>query len=151
MINAAAVQRTRRWLAEARAGGARILTGGGVRGNIVEPTVVVGAKATDKIVAEEVFAPVVVISPYKKLDQALKQVNRSRFGLQAGIFTRSQAAVDKAYRTLEVGGLVVNHVPTVRFDAQPYGGIKRSGFGREGPRYAVEEMTEYKTLLLPGR
>jgi acyl-CoA reductase-like NAD-dependent aldehyde dehydrogenase len=147
MIDAASVKRTQSWLAEATAGGARVLTGGTARGNFLEPTVVVGAKPTDKIVSEEVFAPVVVITPYKTLDGALAQVNASRFGLQAGIFSKDRTAINQAYRTLQVGGLVVNNVPTVRADAQPYGGVKRSGFGREGPRYAIEEMTEYKTLL----
>ena len=151
MIDSASVKRTQRWIAEAVAGGARVLAGGRAKGNFMEPTVVVGAKPTDKIVSEEVFGPVVVISSYKKLDSALKSVNKSRFGLQAGIFTRDQAVVDRAYNKLDVGGLVVNHVPTVRFDSQPYGGNKRSGYGREGPRYAISEMTEYKTLLLPGQ
>lgn len=150
MIDRAAVARTQAWLKEATAGGAKVLAGGKARGNFMEPTVVVGARPTDRIVKDEAFAPVVVISKYKTLDSALKQVNNSRFGLQAGIFTRSQSVIDKAFRTLEVGGLVVNHVPTVRFDSQPYGGIKRSGSGREGPRYAVEEMTEPKALLMPG-
>jgi len=150
MINRAAVERAQGWVKEAVAGGAKVLTGGGARGSYMEPTVVVGARANHKIVREEAFAPVVVISKYKKLDSALKQVNDSRFGLQAGIFTKSQKVVDRAFGKLDVGGLVVNHVPTIRFDAQPYGGIKRSGFGREGPKYAVEDMTELKTMLLPG-
>ena len=150
MISTGAVKRTRSWLAEAVAGGAKVLTGGTSRGSCMEPTVVVGARPGDKINREEVFGPVVSIARYRKLGDALKQVNNSRFGLQAGIFTRSQAVVDRAYKTLDVGGLVVNHTPTVRFDAQPYGGNKRSGFGREGPRYAIQEMTELKTLLMPG-
>jgi acyl-CoA reductase-like NAD-dependent aldehyde dehydrogenase len=150
MIDRRSVERTQSWLREAQKHGARVLTGGKARGNFMEPTVVVNAKPGDKIVREEAFAPLVVVSKYSRLGDALKQVNDSRFGLQAGIFTKSQAVVEQAYRTLEVGGLVVNHVPTVRFDAQPYGGIKRSGFGREGPRYALEEMTEYKTMLMPG-
>ncbi len=150
MIDNAAAKRTQAWVAEAKAGGARVLTGGKVRGNFMQPTVVVGAKPSDKIVKEEVFGPVVVISRYNKLDSALKQVNGSRFGLQAGIFTKSQATVKRAYKALDVGGLVVNHVPTIRFDSQPYGGNKSSGFGREGPKYAVQEMTEYKALLMPG-
>jgi len=149
LIDGKAVQRTSSWLADAVKGGARVLTGGKAKGNYFQPTVVVGAKPTDKIVSEEVFAPVVVVAPYKKLDDALASVNASRFGLQAGLFTRDQAAIEKAYRTLEVGGLVVGNVPTVRLDAQPYGGVKRSGFGREGPRYAIEEMTEYKAMVLP--
>ncbi len=151
MIDGAAAKRTQAWVAEARAGGAKVLTGGKiVGGNFMQPTVVVGAKATDKIVSEEVFGPVVVISRYKKLGSALKQVNGSRFGLQAGIFTKSQATVNRAYKALDVGGLVVNHVPTIRFDSQPYGGNKSSGYGREGPKYTVQEMTEYKALLMPG-
>ena len=151
MIDGGATRRLQSWVAEAKAGGARVLTGGKVRGNFMEPTVVVGAKASDKIVKEEAFGPVVTISKFSKLGSALKQVNSSRFGLQAGIFTNSQAAIDQAYRTLDVGGLVVNHAPTVRFDSQPYGGNKRSGFGREGPKFAIQEMTEYKTLLMPGQ
>jgi len=150
MINKGAVNRAQAWVKDAVAGGAKVLTGGGARGNYMEPTVVVGARANANIVKEEAFAPVVVISKYKKLDSALKQVNDSRFGLQAGIFTKSQKVAEKAFNKLEVGGLVVNHVPTIRFDSQPYGGIKRSGFGREGPKYAIEDMTELKTMLLPG-
>ncbi len=149
LIDGKAVQRTASWLAEAVKGGARVLTGGKARGNTFEPTIVVGAKPSDKIVSEEVFAPVVVVAPYRRLEHALAQVNASRFGLQAGIFTKDQAAIETAYRSLEVGGLVVGNVPTVRVDSQPYGGVKRSGFGREGPRYAIEEMTEYKTMVLP--
>jgi acyl-CoA reductase-like NAD-dependent aldehyde dehydrogenase len=149
LIDGKAVQRTAGWIAEAVKGGARVLTGGKAKGNYFEPTIVVGARPTDKIVSEEVFAPVVVVSPYKTLKNALAEVNASRFGLQAGIFTRDPAAIETAYRSLEVGGLVVGNVPTVRVDSQPYGGVKRSGFGREGPRYAIEEMTEYKTMVLP--
>jgi acyl-CoA reductase-like NAD-dependent aldehyde dehydrogenase len=148
MIDGAAAKRAQGWLAEATAGGARILAGGKTRGNFLEPTVVVDAKPGDKIVSEEVFAPIVVISPYKTLQGALAEVNASRFGLQAGIFTRDQKAVQQAFRTLQVGGLVVNNVPTVRVDGQPYGGVKRSGFGREGPRYAIEEMTDLKSLVV---
>jgi acyl-CoA reductase-like NAD-dependent aldehyde dehydrogenase len=149
LIDRAAVERTKRWIDEAVAGGARVLTGGKVTGNYLQPTVVVGARPGDKIVSEEVFGPVVVISRYSALDRALSEVNSSRFGLQAGVFSRDPAVIQQAYRALEVGGVVANHVPTIRFDAQPYGGVKRSGFGREGPRYAIEEMTEYKALVMP--
>lgn len=148
MIDAQAAQRLHGWVQEAVAGGAKVLAGGKLRGSWLEPTVIVGAKPTDKIMSEEAFGPVVVIQSYKQLDSALKTVNASRFGLQAGIFSKSQRVIDKAYRMLQVGGLVVNNVPTVRVDQQPYGGIKRSGWGREGPRYAIEEMTELKSMLV---
>jgi len=99
-----------------------------------------------KVCAEEVFAPVVTVEAFADFSEALARVNNSRFGLQAGLFSDSMSHVMEAYEELEVGGVIVNDVPTYRIDHMPYGGVKDSGFGREGVRYAIEEMTELKLL-----
>ncbi len=141
-------KRVESWIEEARANGARILTGGARRGSIVTPTVLTGTHAAMKVNCDEVFGPVVTMEPYDDLDEAFARLNDSRFGLQAGIFTRDLAAAFKAYETIDVGGVVVNDVPTFRADHMPYGGTKDSGLGREGAKYAIEEMTERKVLVL---
>ncbi len=141
-------KRVEAWIEEARRDGARILTGGQRDGALVSPTVLSGTKAPMKVNCEEVFGPVVTVEPYDSLDQAFARVNDSRYGLQAGIFTRDLPAAFKAFELLEVGGVVVNDVPTFRADHMPYGGTKDSGLGREGARYAIEEMTERKVLVL---
>ncbi len=101
-----------------------------------------------KVVCREVFAPVVTIIPYSDLDDAFAQANDSEYGLQAGIFTRDLNVAMKAARVLEYGGVVINDVSTYRNDVMPYGGIKNSGLGKEGPRYAVEEMTEERMVVI---
>ena len=103
-----------------------------------------------RVFCQEVFAPVVALTRVGSVREGINRLNDSEYGLQAGIFTRDLEAVLAAYRDVEVGGLMVNEVPTFRFDAMPYGGSKASGTGREGPRYAIEEMTEPRLLLLPG-
>jgi glyceraldehyde-3-phosphate dehydrogenase (NADP+) len=148
MIDEDAPKRTEEWVKGAVEEGARVLTGGKRRGNFFEPTVLTGTKPEMKVCGEEVFAPVVTLEPYDTFEDALKEVNRSRFGLQAGLFTRDLNRVFQAYEELEVGGLIVNDIPTYRVDNMPYGGVKMSGFGREGIRYAIEEMTEPKLLAL---
>jgi len=97
---------------------------------------------------EEIFGPVVTLAPYDSFDEALVRINDSRFGLQAGVFTRDIGNVFRAFEQIEVGGLMINEVPTFRVDTMPYGGSKESGIGREGPRYAIEEMTEPRLLML---
>jgi acyl-CoA reductase-like NAD-dependent aldehyde dehydrogenase len=101
-----------------------------------------------KINCLEIFAPVVTVTPYETFDDAIRAVNDSHYGLQAGIFTRDLPSVFRAYRDLDVGGLIVNDVPTWRMDHMPYGGVKDSGTGREGVRFAIEEMTEPKLMVL---
>lgn len=148
MIDAEAPKRTEKWVKEAVKHGARVLTGGKRKGNFFEPTVLTGTKPGMKVCGEEVFAPVVTLEPFDEFGDALKEVNRSRFGLQAGVFTSDLKGVFRAFEELEVGGVIVNDVPTYRVDNMPYGGVKMSGFGREGIRWAIEEMTEPRLLAL---
>src|SRR6266478_3865080 len=136
------------WIQEAVRGGARILCGGQRRGPLLEPTVLTGTRPEMKVNCQEIFAPVVTIEPYDDFDQALRQINNSPYGLQAGLFTRDAKLIFNAYEELEVGGLVAGDVPSFRIDHMPYGGIKDSGLGREGLRYAIEEMTEPKLLVM---
>jgi glyceraldehyde-3-phosphate dehydrogenase (NADP+) len=150
VISSGARERILSWIDEARAQGATVLCGGGARGNIVEPTVLANVPPNTKIFCSEVFGPVVTIHPFGSIEEAVSGVNNSEFGLQAGIFSNDYSNILYAYRNLEVGAVVVNDNPTFRVDNMPYGGIKSSGFGREGVRYAMEEMTEPKMLALGG-
>ena len=136
------------WVQEAVRGGARLLCGGHRKGSMLEPTVLTGTKPTMKVNCQEIFAPVVTVEPYADFEGALRQVNHSPFGLQAGLFTRDAKLIFQAYEELEVGGLIAGDVPTFRIDQMPYGGVKDSGLGREGLRYAIEEMTEPKLLVM---
>ena len=136
------------WIQEAVRGGARLLCGGQRKGPMLEPTVLTGTRPEMKVNCQEIFAPVVTVEPYDDFNQALKQVNNSPYGLQAGLFTRDAKLIFNAYEELEVGGLVAGDVPAFRIDHMPYGGIKDSGLGREGLRYAIEEMTEPKLLVM---
>jgi glyceraldehyde-3-phosphate dehydrogenase (NADP+) len=148
MISEKEAQRVEEWVAEARKQGARVLLGGERRGAVVPPVVLGEVKKEMKVSCLEVFAPLVTVSPYEEFDEALKVVNDSDYGLQAGLFTRDASLIFKAYEALEVGGVVVGDVPTFRIDPMPYGGVKDSGLGREGARYALEEMTERKLLVM---
>lgn len=148
MITLGDAERVERWIEEAVTGGARILAGGGRQGAVVEPTVLTATTPAMKVNCLEVFAPVVTLEPYNEFEQALARVNDSPFGLQAGVFTRDARAIFQAYHKLEVGGVIVGDVPTFRIDHMPYGGVKDSGMGREGLRYAIEEMTERKLLVM---
>jgi len=136
------------WVDEAVAQGARLLCGGTVDGSVMSATVLTATSAAMKVECEEVFAPIVTLAPYDDFEDALRRVNESRFGLQAGLFTRDLAAITRAFETLEVGALIVNDVPTWRADRMPYGGVKGSGIGREGPAYAMEEFTEPRLLVM---
>jgi acyl-CoA reductase-like NAD-dependent aldehyde dehydrogenase len=149
MIDEDEAARVDGWVAEAVAAGARVLTGGRrLGGAMYAPTVMADVPSDAKLCAEEVFAPLVGLWRFSKLENAIADVNRSRFGLQAGIFTRDLPGALLAYDTLEAGGVIVNDVPTWRIDHMPYGGVKESGLGREGPRYTIEEMTEPKLLVI---
>ncbi|MFY9673012.1 MAG: aldehyde dehydrogenase family protein [Terriglobales bacterium] len=136
------------WVQEAVRGGARLLCGGHRKGSIFEPTVLTGTKPNMKVNCQEIFAPVVTVEPYTDFASALKQVNSSPYGLQAGLFTRDAKLIFDAYNELEVGGLIAGDVPTFRIDHMPYGGIKDSGLGREGLRDSIQEMTEPKLLVM---
>jgi acyl-CoA reductase-like NAD-dependent aldehyde dehydrogenase len=136
------------WIQEAVRGGARVLCGGHRKGSMMEPTVLTGTKPDMRVNCQEVFAPVVTVEPYTDFEAALRQINNSPYGLQAGIFTRDAKLMFQAFDELEVGGLMAGDVPSFRVDHMPYGGIKDSGLGREGLRYAIEEMTEPKLLVM---
>jgi glyceraldehyde-3-phosphate dehydrogenase (NADP+) len=148
LIRPADAHRVQSWLAEATTAGAQIVAGGGRDGSVVEPTVLTHTHPKMKVNCQEVFAPVITVSPYDDFESALAEINDSPFGLQAGVFTRDVNAIFSAYRKLEVGGVIAGDVPTFRVDHMPYGGTKDSGLGREGVRYAIEEMTEPKLLVL---
>lgn len=148
LINSAATDRVRDWIGQAVAAGASVLAGGSVVDGVITPTVLAdvpdGAAAWD----EEIFAPVVAVRVVPDLDAAFEVVNHSRYGLHASVFTRSLATAFRAVDTLEVGGVVVNEVPGFRADTMPYGGVKDSGIGREGPRFAVEELTVTRMAII---
>ena len=148
MISEDAARRAARWIEEAIAGGAKVHTGGGRQGSVLEPTVLTDARADMKVSCQEIFAPVVIVEPYDEFAEAIRRVNDSPFGLQAGVFTRDGKLLFSAFEDLEVGGVVAGDVSTFRIDHMPYGGVKDSGMGREGLRYAIEEMTEPRILIL---
>jgi acyl-CoA reductase-like NAD-dependent aldehyde dehydrogenase len=148
MINEATARRTAEWVEEATAAGARLLCGGGRRGALMEPTVLTNTRPEMRVNRLEVFAPVVTVEPYDDFAEAVKRVNDTDFGLQAGVFTRDAKLLFDAYKELQVGGVIAGDVPTFRVDSMPYGGVRDSGLGREGLRYAIEEMTERKILVV---
>jgi len=141
-------KRVEGWIHEAAGRGARILSGGKRNGSFVEATLLEGVADDQAISCSEAFGPVAIIEPFSDFAAACKRVNDSAYGLQAGVFTRDIHKSMFALRSLEVGAVVINDVPSVRVDAMPYGGVKDSGLGREGVRYAMEDMTERRLLLL---
>lgn len=146
MIDVAAASTIEEWIAEAVRGGATVLCGGVRSGALLQPTVLAGVRPGMKVECQEVFAPLATLEPFDTFSRALERVNASAYGLQAGVFTNDLRHVLEAYRALQVGGVIINDYPTYRIDHMPYGGVKDSGFGREGVRYAMEEMTELKLL-----
>ncbi len=140
--------RATEWVQEAVQDGATLLCGGKRHGSILEPTVLTGTRPDMKVNCQEIFAPVVTIEPYDDFAAALKRINESPYGLQAGVFTRDANRIFQAYEELEVGGVIAGDVPSFRIDHMPYGGVKDSGLGREGLRYAIEDMTEPKLLVM---
>ncbi len=151
VIDAASADRIEEWLDEARAGGATVLTGGEREGSVWQPTVLANLREEMRVSCEEVFAPLVVVTEFSDIGSAIDAAGRSEFGLQAGLFTHDMRVVDAAFDRIEVGGLMVNDVSTFRIDHMPYGGVKSSGLGREGLRYAIEEMTELKLMTFNAR
>ena len=148
MINLDAADQTEAWINEAVDNGATIACGGNRDGAMFEPTVLENVKPEMRISWLEAFAPVAVVYKYRDFEDALREVNHSIYGLQAGVFTNNIKKTFRAYEELDVGGVIVNDIPTFRIDHMPYGGIKESGFGREGLKYAIEEMTELKLLAV---
>jgi acyl-CoA reductase-like NAD-dependent aldehyde dehydrogenase len=151
MITEAAAVQAEDWVREAVDAGARLLCGGSREAAVLQPTVLSGVRKDLPVSCCEVFAPVMILEGFLDFHDAVEQVNDSDFGLQAGVFTNDLRKVLQAYRDLDVGGVIINDVPTYRIDHMPYGGVKHSGFGREGIRYAMEEMTELKLLAVNPR
>jgi acyl-CoA reductase-like NAD-dependent aldehyde dehydrogenase len=147
MIREQEALRVEQWVQEAVKGGGRLVTGGVRRGAIYTPTIVADVRPEMRISCEELFGPVVAFTPFHDVDEALALANDSRFGLAAGVFTESLDTAMKFARELETGNIHINWGPQWRADLMPYGGLKNSGFGKEGPRYAVEEMTELKMVV----
>jgi glyceraldehyde-3-phosphate dehydrogenase (NADP+) len=151
LIDPTAAERVEHWVKEATAAGARVLAGGARRGNLWEPTVLDNLTPDLQVSCQEVFAPVVGLFRYTNAAEAISAADASDFGLQAGIFTHDERIISAAIDSIDVGGLMVNDVSTFRIDHMPYGGVKLSGFGREGVRYAIEEMTEMKLVTFNRR
>ena len=148
MVDANAASRTQRWVDEALALGGKALLGGKADGTFFPPTILTDVPDTAAVCSNEAFAPLVVAFPYRDIDDAIRGVNDSFFGLQTGVFTNDLDHAWQAFHQLEVGGVIVNDVPTYRIDHMPYGGVKDSGLGREGLRWSIEDMTEVRIMVL---
>ncbi len=148
LINEDSANRAKMWIEDAKKEGARVVAGGKVEGNIVYPTVMADVRDDMNIVCQEVFAPIVSLIKVKNFEEALYKMNSSPYGLQFSIFTNNLQLAKKAINEFECGGVVINDIPTVRFDIQPYGGTKLSGIGKEGAKYAIEEFTEIKSVVI---
>jgi acyl-CoA reductase-like NAD-dependent aldehyde dehydrogenase len=148
MVDAAAADRTQRWVDEAVQLGGTVLAGGHADGAFFEPTVLANVPTTAQVCSNEAFAPLVVVFGFSEFEDAIRQVNDSFYGLQTGVFTNDLAHAWQAFSELEVGGVIVNDIPTYRIDHMPYGGVKDSGLGREGLRWSIEDMTELKIMVL---
>ena len=148
MIDAKAAGRTQQWIDAAVTDGARVLTGGKADGRFFTPTVIENAPPDSFVCSREAFAPLVTLFPVKSFREAIRRVNDSEYGLQAGVFTNRLEHALAAFEALEVGGVIINDVPTYRIDHMPYGGVKSSGLGREGIRYTIEDMTEPRLMVL---
>jgi acyl-CoA reductase-like NAD-dependent aldehyde dehydrogenase len=150
LIRLSDAERVEAWIKEAVAGGAKLVAGGERRGSMITPAILTGTKPGMMVRDEEVLGPVVAVEPYDDFEQALAEVNHSKYGLQAGLLTRDAGRILTAYRELEVGSLIVGDTPSWRLDPMPFGGVKDSGLGREGIRFAIEEMTEPRMLVMAG-
>jgi glyceraldehyde-3-phosphate dehydrogenase (NADP+) len=147
VIDDAAAGRVERWTHEAMAGGAKALTAIARRANVIAPIVLTNTQPRMAVSCEEVFGPVVTLAPYRGFDEALAAVNDSHYGLQAGVFTNDLRRAFESIDRLDVGGVIINDYPTFRLDHTPYGGMKDSGLGREGVKYAMDAMTQVKTAV----
>jgi acyl-CoA reductase-like NAD-dependent aldehyde dehydrogenase len=148
MIDEENAIRVEKWVNEAIQQGAKLICGGKRKGSFFEATILTNTKKGMKVYDEEVFGPVICIEKYNgKIEDAVKKINDTKFGLQCGVFTDSVSELDYAFKHCEVGGVIHNNVPTLRFDQMPYGGIKESGLGREGVKYAIQDMMEAKVLV----
>jgi acyl-CoA reductase-like NAD-dependent aldehyde dehydrogenase len=148
MIHPAAAERAMRWVQEAVDQWAQIVLGGTRKGTMFQPTILTDVRPEMKVSCQEIFAPVVTVTPYDTFEEAIALANKTDYGLQGGVFTQDINRILYAYEHMEVGGLQINDVSTFRVDQMPYGGVKGSGVGREGPKYAIEEMTEVKLMVI---
>ena len=148
MISEKEASRLKGWIDDAIDGGASLLTGGGCKGNMLEATLLENVHKDAKALNEEAFGPLAILQKFSDFDEALAEVNRSTFGLQAGIFTRDLFKMFDAWDRLDYGGICINEIPSYRVDNMPYGGVKNSGLGREGVRFAMEDMTEIRNLVI---
>ena len=148
VISRADGERLKNWIDQAVAAGGRLLCGGGRDGAMVEATLLESVPPDQPVCAQEAFGPVAVLSKFTDFDVALDQMNDSVFGLQAGVFTRDLYRAMRAWDELEVGGVVIGDIPSWLVDNMPYGGVKESGLGREGIRYAIDDMTEIRLLVI---
>ena len=148
MIDEPAAVRVADWIAEASANGAKLLLDGKREGAMLFPSVLTNTDPEMRIVSEEALAPVAVVERFTELDEAVNMANHGKYGLQAGVFTRDLSSMHYAAENLAYGGVIINDAPTFRVDHMPYGGSKQSGFGREGVRYAMQEMTEERVVIL---
>ena len=148
VISESAAERVMEWVEEAVDAGATILTGGKRSGTFIEPTLLAHVSPHVKVSCEEVFGPVMSVQTIKNFDEGIELVNDSRFGLQTGVFTHDIQQIFRAHRELDVGGVIIGDAPTFRADQMPYGGIKASGVGREGLRFAMQDFTYDKVLVL---
>jgi acyl-CoA reductase-like NAD-dependent aldehyde dehydrogenase len=148
LIDARSTDRVRAWVEQAVAAGATLVHGGDVADGVVQPTVLLDVPAGQPVWDEEIFGPVVAVTSVADLDAAFDAVNASRYGLHASVYTASLASAFEALDRLEVGGVVVNEVPGFRSDVMPYGGVKDSGAGREGPRFAIDELTVTRMAVI---
>ncbi|MGO4890542.1 aldehyde dehydrogenase family protein [Anaerobacillus sp. MEB173] len=147
LISKKDLERANGWIAEAIQEGAKVVTGGKDDNDILLPTVLLDVKSHSKVSCQEVFAPIVTINPIKNVEEGIAYINDSKYGLQAGIFTNDIQTAMKASKRLEVGGVMINDIPTYRVDQMPYGGVKESGNAREGIKYTIAEMTEMKLVV----
>jgi acyl-CoA reductase-like NAD-dependent aldehyde dehydrogenase len=148
MVDEANAQRTQAWVDEARVAGGKVLLGGTADGTFFPPTILTDTPVTARVCSQEAFAPLVVVFPFRDMADAIAAVNDSTFGLQTGVFTNDLDHAWSAFHGLEVGGVIVNDIPTYRIDHMPYGGVKDSGLGREGLRWSIEDMTELRLMVL---
>jgi acyl-CoA reductase-like NAD-dependent aldehyde dehydrogenase len=148
LIDEGNADRVAAWIEQADEAGGRVLTGGERTGNVISPTLLEEVPADEPVMSDEIFGPVACLDPYEDFAQAINMVNDSQYGLQAGIFTTDVGKIQEAWRHIEVGGIIQGDVPTWRCDPMPYGGVKGSGVGREGPAYTYREMTEERLLVL---
>jgi glyceraldehyde-3-phosphate dehydrogenase (NADP+) len=148
MVDERAAARTQEWVDEAVRMGGRVVLGGRARGTYFEPTILTDTPVEARVCSSEAFAPLVVVSPFRDFDDAIRQVNASSYGLQTGVFTNDLGNAWSAFERLEVGGVIVNDIPTYRIDHMPYGGVKESGLGREGLRWAIDDMTEIRIMVV---